>query len=98
MKCLKTKSAYATLIDFLDWLSEVKGDSQGVILAFHDKSTGGVMPFMLEVLKQYKMTDGFLGIVKGFVNCSTVASARLENKADTLTLKFLLREGEVQIS
>jgi hypothetical protein len=94
MKTLKTKSAYSTLTDFLAWLEEVKGSSDGIILAYHDNDKHNVIPFLMETLAQYKMTEAFFDLVKGFINCYAVASTLEELKERSMTLRSLLRKGK----
>lgn len=70
-KVMKTKTEYATLHDFLDWLEEVhKSDpeSQGVVLVYHEQRH--FIPCMLlTALKRYDtLLDRFKKTTVGFVN------------------------------
>lgn len=91
MKTLKTKSEYSTLTEFMDWLKEVKGSSDGVLLGFHDNKNQAVTPFLMEALERYKMTDEFFEVVKGFVCAQVVAEERLEEKSKPVSLKGLAK-------
>jgi len=92
MKTLKTKSAYSTLTEFLVWLEEVKGSSDGIIMVYHDNNMHNVIPFMLDTLEQYKMTESFFKLCKGFVNLCSVASTLPELKDHSMSLRSLLRQ------
>ena len=92
MKTLKTKSAYSTLTDFMEWLNKVKGQSDGIILAYHDYDSCNVIPFLMETLTQYKMTGSFFEIVKGFVNCTSLASTQDELKDHSMSFRSLVRQ------
>jgi len=80
MKTLKTKSEYSTLTDFIEWLKEAKGESDGLILLYHDNNKQNVTPFLIEALERYKMSEEFFKIVKGFVNCVHVFPTGDEEK------------------
>jgi hypothetical protein len=94
MKTLHTKSEYSALNDFIKWLTEqvIKGSSsQGIILAFHDSGADKVTPYLIEALERYQLTEEFFKIVKGFVNCTTVASTHPDIKGRSLALRSLAR-------
>ncbi|CAL8088490.1 unnamed protein product [Orchesella dallaii] len=92
MKTLKTKSEYSTLTDFMDWLKEIKGTSDGLLLAFHDNKNQTVTPFLMGALERYKMTDDFFQIVKGFVCCQDVADDNPELKTKPVTIRALAKK------
>lgn len=91
MKTLHTKSEYSTLIDFMAWLEQQKGSSEGVILAYHDSGSDKLTPFLMEALERYKLTEQFFTHVKGFVNVSSVAATQPDIKGRSLTLRSLAR-------
>jgi len=91
MKTLKTKSEYSTLTDFMDWLKEIKGTSDGLLLAFHDNKNQTVTPFLMGALERYKMTDDFFQIVKGFVCCQDVTEDNPELKMKPVTIRALAK-------
>jgi len=91
MKTLKTKSEYSTLTEFMEWLKEVKGTSDGLLLGFHDNKNQAVVPFLMEALERYKMTDEFFQIVKGFVCAQVVAEEHLEENSKPVSLKGLAK-------
>lgn len=93
MKTLKTKSEYSTLTEFMEWLKEVKGSSDGVLLGFHDNKNQAVTPFLMEALERYKMTDDFFDIVKGFVCAQVIAEDHLDENenATPVSLKGLAK-------
>ncbi|CAL8082442.1 unnamed protein product [Orchesella dallaii] len=91
LKTLKTKSEYSTLTDFMDWLKEVKGTSDGILLAFHDNKNQTVTPFLMGALERYKMTDDFFEIVKGFVCCQDVTDVNPEFQGKPVTIRALAK-------
>jgi len=91
MKSLHTKSEYSAIHDFIQWLKEMKGESQGIILAFHDVTSNKATPFLMEALDRYNMTDEFFDVVKGFVNCCTLAAAHPDLQGKSLSLYSLAR-------
>jgi len=91
MKTLKTKSEYSTLTDFMEWLKEIKGTSDGLLLAFHDNKNQTVTPFLMGALERYKMTDDFFKVVKGFVCCQDVAEDNPDHKAKPITIRALAK-------
>jgi len=70
MKTLKTKSIYSTIHEFLDWLKEMKGSSDGIILAYHDHKMGNIPFFLRKAVQEYKLTEEYAEIVKGVINCA----------------------------
>ncbi|CAG7716876.1 unnamed protein product [Allacma fusca] len=91
MKSIHTKSEYSALNDFIEWLSQQKGNSEGVVLAYHDNGLSKVTPFLMEALERYKLTDEFFKSVKGFVNCCNIASSHPDVKGRSLALRSLAR-------
>ena len=91
MKSIHTKSEYSAMNDFISWLNEQKGQSEGVILAYHDSGVDRVTPFLMEALERYKLTDEFFKTVRGFVNCATLASTHPDVKGKSLALRSLAR-------
>jgi hypothetical protein len=91
MKSIHTKSEYSALNDWIQWLSEQKGSSEGVVLAYHDNGMSKVTPFLMEALERYKLTDEFFKYVKGFVNCCNIASSHPDVKGRSLALRSLAR-------
>jgi len=79
MKTLKTKSIFSTVLEFLDWLKEMKGSSDGIILAHHDHKYGNIPFFMMKAVQEYKLTEQFNDIVKGVVNCAKPMDEVKEN-------------------
>lgn len=75
-KLLKTKSEISALKDWMKWLEEVKGDSDGIILVHHahDQSRDLNVPLLLLSLARYNLTSQFSNIVKGFCNSVNVIS------------------------
>jgi len=75
-KLLKTKSEISALKDWMKWLEEVKGDSDGIILVHHahDQSRDLNVALLLLALARYNLTSQFSNIVKGFCNSVNVIS------------------------
>ena len=78
----------------MKWLTGVKGGSQGVILIHHGNAIDNMMPFLLQALDRYKMTDAFYEIVHGCVDCKAIAADLPEMKEQGLSMLSLLRRGE----
>lgn len=77
-------------MEFLDWLEEIKGDSKGVILVYHEHQK--VLPSMLlESLERWKLLDRFEKIVTGFVNGCDIVKKRNKNSNDAFSLRSLSR-------
>jgi len=93
MKTLRTKSEYSTLNEFIEWLKKISADKpDGVILAYHDNHVSNIVPFFMEALRRYKLTDDFFAVVKGFVNSHPIAMDHLEQKDRSISLRSLLRK------
>jgi len=89
-KVQKTKSEFATLIDFLEWLKKVKGDDDGVVLIYHE--TAKFVPHMMvNLVKRYAADDRFYGLVKGFVNGFDIAKDKADKEIRSHSLVFLNR-------
>lgn len=75
-KLLKTKSEISALKDWMKWLEEVKGDSDGIILVHHahDQTRDLHVPLLLVSLGRYNLVSQFSNIVKGFCNSVNVIS------------------------
>jgi len=75
-KLLKTKSEISALKDWMKWLEEVKGDSDGIILVHHahDQTRDLNVALLLLALARYNLTSQFSNIVKGFCNSVNVIS------------------------
>jgi hypothetical protein len=97
MKTLRTKSEYATLCEFMDWLKEVKGRTDGVLLAFHDNNRDQVTPFLMDALMKYKLADQFFEIVSGFVNVCKYAEKHEETKKRSVALRTLCGRCKLKI-
>jgi len=102
MKVLKTKSIYSTLLEFLDWLKEMKGSSDGIILAYHDHKFLNIPYFLAKAVKDYKMTEEFGDVVKGVINCARLLpepkEATKDGKRRSNSLVGLVREGNFPLN
>lgn len=85
-KTLRTKSDFSALNDFMEWLSNVKGSSDGIILVAHD-SRKLIASVLMEVVNKYRMREQFCSVVKGFANCFTIA----ENKCTKPVRSYSIR-------
>ncbi|XP_050305860.1 maternal protein exuperantia [Anthonomus grandis grandis] len=85
---LKTKSEISALNDFIEWLETAKGETDGVILIFHEvrKSTPGML---LEALKKNNLLDRFDKVCKGFANGYSIATAKCQNSIKTYNLRVM---------
>jgi len=93
MKTLRTKSEYSTLIEFIEWMKKVSADNpDGIILAYHDNHVNDIVPFFMEALRRFRLSDDFFAVVKGFVNSHTIAMDHLEQKDRPISLRSLLRK------
>lgn len=99
---VKTKSELSALQDFLQWLEEAKGDSDGVILVYHEfrKASPGML---LEALRRRNMLEQFNNLVKGFANSFNIAQAKCANTTKSFSLRvmskvLLNKEDEVYSS
>jgi len=91
MRTMRTKSEYSTLCEFLEWLKEAKGDSDGILLAFHDNNKEILTPFLLEALNRYKIGDDFFKMVAGFVNIANFVAEKNDLKEHGATLRSLCK-------
>jgi len=85
---LKTKSEISALTDFVQWLETVKGDSEGVILIFHEvrKSTPGML---LEAMKRNNLLERFQNVCKGFANGFSIAKAKCQSSTKAYNLRVM---------
>lgn len=85
---LKTKSEISAITDFVQWLETVKGDTEGVVLIFHEvrKTTPAML---LEALKRNNLLDRFKLVCKGFTNGFSVAKAKCEKSIKTYNLRIM---------
>lgn len=85
---LKTKSEICALTDFVQWLETVKGDSEGVLLIFHEvrKATPGML---LEALRRNNLLERFEKVCKGFTNGFSLAKAKCQSSTKTYNLKIM---------
>ncbi|KAF4531838.1 hypothetical protein B566_EDAN000864 [Ephemera danica] len=87
-KTLVTKTAFMALNDFMDWLHQVKGSTDGIILVNHD-SRQLITSILLEVITNYKMQDQFCSIVKGFANCCDIAESKCDKSVKPYSIRSL---------
>lgn len=81
----------------MQWLKEAKGESDGIILAYHDNNRETVTPFLLAALNRYKITDDFFNMVPGFLNVEKLAQdissePDSELKGKDLSLRALCKQ------
>jgi len=96
-RSLRTKSEYSSLCDFMAWLKEIKGDADGLLLAFHDNNKDLVPSFLLEALSHYKLAEEFFSIVGDFVNVAKFVEDQYkdkdpEEKPSKLSLRSLSKQ------
>lgn len=72
---LKTKSEVSALTDFLHFLKEAKGNSDGVILVCHEAARKVLIPLFLESLRRYNLLDDLEQVVVAFANSVNVVEA-----------------------
>ncbi|XP_026470759.1 maternal protein exuperantia-like [Ctenocephalides felis] len=91
-KVIRTKSEIFGLIDFLNWLEEVKSksDGAGVILIFHEPKKM-VSYMLLEALQRHHLFGKFHEIVKGFANGHALAKEKCSTTMKSFNLKVLSR-------
>jgi len=97
-KLLKTKSLYSTMNEFLDWLKEMKGTSDGIILTYHDHNHVNVPYFLHKAVNTFKMAEDYAKVVKGVVNCASLrpeepSPPAKDNNPRSNTLYSRLRES-----
>lgn len=85
---LKTKSEICAVTDFVQWLETVKGDTDGVLLIFHEvrKTTPGML---LEALRRNNLLERFEKVCKGFTNGFSLAKAKCQTTIKTYSLKTM---------
>jgi len=69
---LNTKTAYSSVTSFMEWMKKLNEGSDGVILIHHDYKIS-IVPFLMAILDEYKLTDDFFEVVKGFVSINEMA-------------------------
>ncbi|XP_026470753.1 maternal protein exuperantia-like [Ctenocephalides felis] len=91
-KVIKTKSEIFGLIDFLNWLEEVKSksDGAGVILLFHEPKKM-VSYMLLEALQRHHLFGKFHEIVNGFSNGHALSEEKCSATMKSFNLKVLSR-------
>jgi hypothetical protein len=87
---LKTKSEIYGLSDFIQWLENVKGNADGVILVSHEPRKVAV-PLLLEALHKYSLLERFSAVVKGFANGYRVAEVKCAKTVRSFSLRTLSR-------
>ena len=99
-RSVPTKSEYAALNDLIDWLKEQRGGEENpkVTIAYHDRRSDRVTPFLIEALQKYKLEDDFFSVVKGFVNLSSMVADIPEHKGRSLALPNLAKRGDSHAS
>ncbi|KAG8233651.1 hypothetical protein J437_LFUL013697 [Ladona fulva] len=99
-KILKTKSEISALVDFIHWLEEQKGSTDGVILLRHENRKV-ITPLLLEALCKYNLMDDFRRVVVGFADGYAFAENRCSKTVRYFSLRTLARillhrdEGEL---
>ncbi|XP_026470758.1 maternal protein exuperantia-1-like [Ctenocephalides felis] len=91
-KVIRTKSEIFGLLDFLNWLADVKSksDGAGIILIFHEPKK--MLSYMLlEALQRYDLHGKFNDIVKGFANGHALAEEKCSATMKSFNLKVLSR-------
>ncbi|KAL1513977.1 hypothetical protein ABEB36_003308 [Hypothenemus hampei] len=85
---LKTKSEFVALTDFVQWLETVKGETEGVILIFHEvrKTTPGML---LEAMRRNNLLERFEKVCKGFANGFSIAKAKCQSSTKTYNLRIM---------
>nr|CAD7577739.1 unnamed protein product [Timema californicum] len=79
----------SALENFLSWLEEVKGNTDGIILANYDSNSLEI-PVLLIALRRHSLTDCFKHIVIGF--CNTYAIFLADLKIRNYTLQALYEQ------
>ncbi|XP_059474058.1 maternal protein exuperantia [Neocloeon triangulifer] len=87
-KVLETKSDYMALLDFLEFLRSVKGDSDGLILLAHD-SRKFFCSLLLDVITKVHLRDEFCALVKAFANSYAIAEVKCAKPGRSLSLRTL---------
>ncbi|KAK0076272.1 hypothetical protein PV326_010916 [Microctonus aethiopoides] len=98
-KVIKTKSEISAIMDFLDWLENIKGNAKDGIILVHHESRKVNSPILLDVLIKYKLLERFKKTVKGFVNGFDVANNKCASTLRAFSLRTLSRiflDQEVQ--
>nr|CAD7400702.1 unnamed protein product [Timema cristinae] len=80
---MDTVDERSALENFLSWLEEVKGNTDGIILANYDSNSLEI-PVLLIALRRHSLTDCFKHIVIGFCNTYTIFLADLKIRHYTL--------------
>ncbi|XP_046403095.1 maternal protein exuperantia-like isoform X2 [Ischnura elegans] len=87
-RVLKTKSEVSALTDFIQWLSEAKGDKDGVVLLKHENRKI-MTPLLLEALGKYNLMDDFRKVVVGFADGYAFAENKCAKSVRYFTLRTL---------
>lgn len=88
---IKTKSEISAIMDFLDWLENIKGNAKDGIILVHHESRKVNSPILLDVLIKYKLLERFKKTVKGFVNGFDVANNKCASTLRAFSLRTLSR-------
>lgn len=90
-KVVKSKSEYAALKEFLDWVERIHAadkDSNGVIFIYHEERK--FIPYMLlEAMKKYDLLDRFFKIAKSFANGYEFAEKKYGSTTKNVSLRQL---------
>jgi len=71
---IKTKSEFSVMTNFLDFLSEAKGSSDGIILVSHETGPKVIVPLLLVSLERCRLMEKFRTVVAGFANSSDLVA------------------------
>jgi hypothetical protein len=88
LKVLDTKPDYIALLDFLDFLRDVKGSSDGIIMLAHD-SRKFFSSLLIDVVAKFHLKDEFCSLVKGFANSYAIAEDKCAKPGRSLSLRSL---------
>lgn len=92
-KVVKSKSEYAALKEFLDWVEKVHAsdkESKGVIFIYHEERK--FIPYMvLEAMKKYDLLERFFKTAKSFANGYEFAEQKYGSTMKNVSLRQLSR-------
>ncbi|KAL5286044.1 exu family protein [Megaselia abdita] len=90
-KVVKSKSEYAALKEFLDWVEKIYSadkDSNGVIFIYHEERK--FIPYMLlEAMKKYDLLERFFNTAKSFANGYEFAEQKYGSTMKNVSLRQL---------
>ncbi|KAJ8737572.1 hypothetical protein PYW08_000167 [Mythimna loreyi] len=89
-KVVKTKSEISALVDFLNWLEEIKSKDQMIILIYHEPRRLYPTALIQSLIRQ-RLFDRFKSIVAGFTDSYALCAEKCKGTFKSVSLRVLAK-------